>query len=341
MVSAVRSRPNHYEVLGVRPTATTEEITEAFARKMSLFGAHLMAEAPQISVAYETLRNAARRRDYDRTIGLHIGSEPRAWGFTVAPPRWMPLIASTPPAPPAQAPEPHVELAPRPSAPKPVERLQRDPAPDPTEPLIQHILEVGRAERNRLAESDEPWFQWKRPAMAAGGLLIGAGLIGGLAGFSVKDNAQGAKAEPALSVALPEAKAPADALPASTQPDSLTTSELPRAAAAPKPKRNPQPQRPTGNTTAWADDIAKGLSTDAAAVEPAATDGQPAQVVQASLPLSKSVIARTIERIGYSCGDVASSVPAASGAFIVTCSSGGTYQAKPVRGRYHFRRVAG
>ena len=29
MVSAVRSRPNHYEVLGVKPTATVEEITEA------------------------------------------------------------------------------------------------------------------------------------------------------------------------------------------------------------------------------------------------------------------------------------------------------------------------
>ena len=319
-------------MLGVKPTATVEEITEAFARKMSLFGAHLMAEAPQISVAYETLRNAARRRDYDRTIGLHMGSEPRAWGFTVAPPRWMPLITSIPPAPPAQAPEPHVELEPRLAAPRPVERVDPEPLADLYE----------RMEIERSREFRENRFAWKRPAMAAGGLLIGAGLIGGLAGFSVKDNAQSAKAEPALSVALPEAKAPADALPASAQPDSLITPELPRTAAVPKARRSPAPQRSTGSTTAWADDIAKSLSADAPAVDQAAaSDSQPAEVVQASLPLSKSVIARTIERIGYRCGDVASSVPAAAGAFIVTCSSGGTYQAKPVRGRYHFRRVAG
>lgn len=360
MVSAVRSRPNHYEVLGVRPTATVEEITEAFARKMSLFGAHLMAEAPQISVAYETLRNAARRRDYDRTIGLHIGPEPRAWGFTVAPPRWMPVVASTSPAQPAQTPEPHVELRPRPEEPlspraaavgaslrelatpparEPVERRQRlDTRSDPTEPLIQHILETGRMERDRLYEERDRAIDWRKPAMAAGGLLIGAGLIGGIAGFSVKDNAQSAKTEPVLSVALPDAKAPTDALPASAQPDSLIPPELPRTAAVPKARRSPAPQR----STAWADEIAKGLSVDAPAVEQAAaTDGQVADVVQASLPLSKSVIARTIERIGYSCGDVASTAPAASGAFIVTCSSGGTYQAKPVRGRYHFRRVAG
>ena len=331
MVSAVRSRPNHYEVLGVKPTATVEEITEAFARKMSLFGAHLMAEAPQISVAYETLRNAARRRDYDRTIGLHIGPEPRAWGFTVAPPRWMPVAASIPTVPPAQAPEPHVELRPTPPMPKPVERPQR-PDPEPLADLYE------RMEIERSREFRENRFAWKRPAMAAGGLLVGAGLIGGLAGFSVKDNAQGAKSEPALSVPLPDAKAPADVLPASAQPASLITPELPRTAAVPKARRSPAPQRSTG----WADDIAKNLSADAPAVEQATVaEGQVANVVQASLPLSKSVIARTIERIGYSCGDVASSVPAASGAFIVTCSSGGTYQAKPVRGRYHFRRVAG
>ena len=88
MVSAVRSRPNHYELLGVGPAASADEIRQAFQRKMSLFGAHLMAEAPQISVAYETLRNPARRRDYDQSLGLNVGPEPRPWGFTVAPPRW-------------------------------------------------------------------------------------------------------------------------------------------------------------------------------------------------------------------------------------------------------------
>ena len=96
MVSAVRSRPNHYELLGVGPAASADEIRQAFQRKMSLFGAHLMAEAPQISVAYETLRNPARRRDYDQSPGLNVGPEPRPWGFTVAPPRsWCSDAPST------------------------------------------------------------------------------------------------------------------------------------------------------------------------------------------------------------------------------------------------------
>jgi len=371
MVSTVRSRPNHYEVLGVGPAASAEEIKRAFQRKMSLFGAHLMAEAPQISVAYETLRDPAKRRDYDRTIGLHVGPEPHAWGFTVAPPRWMPLIASTPhgtsPEASVQTVEPHVEIQPEPEptlhprasaigaslhelanpvAPKPVEQPpHRDPGEDPSEPLIQHILDIGRMERERLYEPKERSFRWKRPALAAGGLLLGAGLIGGIAGFSIKDNAATAKAEPALSVALPEAKASAEAAPAPVPADSLTTPELPRAAAAPTRRRAPQPQRPTGSTTAWADDLARGLSAEGGAAPAvagaAATDAQPSEVIQASLPISNQTIKQTIERIGYSCGDVASTAPAGSGSFKITCTSGQTYQAKPVRGRYHFRRLAG
>jgi hypothetical protein len=53
------------------------------------------------------------------------------------------------------------------------------------------------------------------------------------------------------------------------------------------------------------------------------------------------VIARTIHRIGYSCGDVASATAVdgqAPGVYKITCTSGQSYQAKPVRGRYHFRR---
>jgi hypothetical protein len=63
--------------------------------------------------------------------------------------------------------------------------------------------------------------------------------------------------------------------------------------------------------------------------------------VAASLPLSNRVIARTIQRIGYPCGEVASTaaLDGAPGAFKVTCTSGHAYQARPVRGRYHFRRL--
>ncbi len=58
------------------------------------------------------------------------------------------------------------------------------------------------------------------------------------------------------------------------------------------------------------------------------------------MPLPNTVIARTIERIGYSCGEVSSTsaVDGSSGAYKVTCSTGQTYQATPVHGRYHFRR---
>ena len=42
------------------------------------------------------------------------------------------------------------------------------------------------------------------------------------------------------------------------------------------------------------------------------------------MPLPNKVIARTIERIGYSCGEVSSTsaVDGSSGAYNVTCSSG-------------------
>jgi hypothetical protein len=60
------------------------------------------------------------------------------------------------------------------------------------------------------------------------------------------------------------------------------------------------------------------------------------------MPLPNSVIANTIGRIGYPCGEVASTVPidgAAGGVFKVTCTSGHSYRAAPVNGRYRFRRL--
>jgi hypothetical protein len=68
----------------------------------------------------------------------------------------------------------------------------------------------------------------------------------------------------------------------------------------------------------------------------------PAVETAARMPLPNAVIARTIGRIGYPCGQVASTSAVAGGApgvFNVTCTSGHSYRASPVRGRYHFRRL--
>ena len=62
------------------------------------------------------------------------------------------------------------------------------------------------------------------------------------------------------------------------------------------------------------------------------------------MPLPKATIARTIGRIGYACGQVASTSAIEGegpGVFKVTCTSGHSYKAAPVRGRYHFSRMRG
>src|SRR4029079_18839039 len=101
-----------YETLGLAPGASGEEIRAAFARKMSAFRWHPAGSTAQICIAHETLRDPARRRDYDLTLGIIPKSAPRQWGFAVTPQRWAPFIA----APmagvmeaAAPAAEPHVE----------------------------------------------------------------------------------------------------------------------------------------------------------------------------------------------------------------------------------------
>jgi outer membrane biosynthesis protein TonB len=62
----------------------------------------------------------------------------------------------------------------------------------------------------------------------------------------------------------------------------------------------------------------------------------------ASLPLPGAVVARTIERIGYPCGGIASSarIKGAAGetAYRITCTSGDTYRANNKSGRFRFRK---
>ena len=62
-------------------------------------------------------------------------------------------------------------------------------------------------------------------------------------------------------------------------------------------------------------------------------------LVSAEMPLPSAIVARTIDRIGYSSGQVTStSAAGVAGVFKVTCTSGNSFKATPIRGRYHFRR---
>jgi hypothetical protein len=60
----------------------------------------------------------------------------------------------------------------------------------------------------------------------------------------------------------------------------------------------------------------------------------------ARMPLGDAAVARTIRKIGYPCGSVASTAAGSgAGVFVVTCTSGHSYRAAPINGRYRFRRL--
>ena len=367
MVSSVMSRPNHYEVLGLAPTANEGEIARAFASRMSLFGSHAPGDAARICAAYEILRDAGRRRDYDRSIGLGPKPEPRQWAFAVTQTSWPGFVGSaaatkptettpTPPAPeplvtaPQGEPSPEIERASAIAAslrrlaepatfdapvipqaqPQPQPLLKPDPV---AETDIYRILERGAAAAR--SRSDEQPFEWRRPALVVGGLIGAAGLIGAFAGLSVKDDAASAAAPPAVTVPLPVAKQVAEVAPAAAAAP-LEMAAVPSPATPRHSASQSRFARTAEREFSAAAAQPQGLELASAETETDATDAQP---VAASLPLPDAVVARTIERIGYSCGKVTGAVAGASpGVYQVTCSSGDTYQATPVHGRYRFRR---
>jgi len=370
MGSPVKSRPNHYDILGLAPGASAEEIARAFAKEMSIAGAQPIGAAAKICAAYETLRDPTRRREYDRSIGIapEPQPQPRQWAFPAPQSNWAPLHASARPA---------ITVAPEPK-PKPepdaiAERASRiaetlrelarpiaaTPPPEPAapekssysiEPDIRELLAVGSEEP---ADVDDRAFDWRRPAMAVGGLVVAAGLIGAVAGLWVRGDTDPAQTEPAVTTSIPAARA--HAVTAAPEPAvEATFREGHARAAVPTVRANraapPQQlaQRPSIETEPLGNHFVESATEQAATQDPlapaavAASTPAPAAVA-ADLPLPGKLVARTIERIGYSCGSVTSSaaIDGASGVFKVTCSSGQTYRAAPVHGRYRFKRWSG
>jgi hypothetical protein len=188
--------------------------------------------------------------------------------------------------------------------------------------------------------------------MAAGAVAVAACLVGTLVGWwSVNEVTEQPQPENSVSVPLPPVNRVANATPAQiTPPDSaIETRPLPPERAespAARPERRPavpqvaameEPSSASPPGESRLDQIEQGLDSGEQLVDPAL----PASTAAATMPLPRKVIARTIQRIGYSCGEVASTSAVegeAPGVYKVTCASGHSYQARPVNGRYHFRR---
>ena len=383
MASSVRSRPTYYDMLGLSPAATEDDIKRAFAKAMGMFGAHSAAAAAQVSAAFGILRDPAKRRDYDRTIGLAPEPLPRQWGFsaTAAPPpsapgllgsAWRDLaeqVAGAPPQAekPLRAEEPRVAsfiassvrdpgapLAQQPFAEPDAEAMPVGPSDEDSVAQVQRELEHILRPRSHVREApeieDRP-FDWQRPALIAAGLLASAGVIGAFAGMSVRDNVQPAVAA-APSIGRPAGKAPTatsvTSVPAADQTPVQAPVQRQTALAPRRHKLSPeqQQQQPTPlvqeavDQSQSAQTALDGSNSTIAADAPTDEPTAAPQAAPADLPLPKTVVARTIDRIGYACGSVVSTSGGGTpGVFTVTCSSGQTYRASPVHGRYRFSRA--
>lgn len=344
MGSTVGTRPNHYELLGLEPTASREEIDEAFA--LAMRRPHLMTEVAEIGIAFDTLRSASKRRAYDEALGLRREPEPPpspqpAMSFRVSA-RLAAIASAEPLAPPSVVP-----TAPRVQPPRP-EPIP-DPRPDPA-PRLEPLADLWRlppeAEfgpriaprpRSRRLDAEERPTDWKYPLLAFGSVLLGVVVVAAWAGAHAQDHAS-----PETVAAAPlkhHAAAPA--------PVQADLKPLPEAApSAPPPAgrirhRPAMRERISGERLAGIDETLASPPQEQAPGDAPATDvPAPPPAVSASLPLPNAVVARTIDRIGYRCGSVASAAAAgAPGAYKVTCTSGQSFEAKPVRGRYRFRRL--
>lgn len=388
MASPVRARNNHYETLQVSPSATRDDIVNAFASQMRAARMRpdiSVVRLAELSVAYETLRDPAKRETYDASIGLKREPAPAPLypPFIGAPvvARLNRIAERSPNAPlqpePAQGrQEPRVaafiaaslresagnskpkEPAPI-SSPEPLPPSNRaiEPPPGPVGERLE--IEEGRLSIGRTGAT-----------LAAG--VIGVAILAFAAALPERNPDQlpveVAQAEPGLTVPVPPATANKDSF-VSSQPSAT----LKVASAPPKlqsrsgrtaPPRNAPPatwlalkdQQPAasvpnqGEGQPLASEAVAQQSTQApsatetpaaAALPDSAPANAPVSGAVATLPLTNATIARTIERIGYGCGQVVSAtgVEGTSGAFNITCSTGDTYRAAPVRGRYHFRRT--
>lgn len=370
MADAVRLRPNHYELLGITPAASSTEIAEAFARELRQLPLRPFGSLADVSLAYETLRDPLKRVAYDASlrpqptpthplIGRLEGAQTPFLGRAPMSPARPAADPSAPVAPVvARPPEPRTEPRTAPAAtallgqsPKPAPReFQPPPRKVPDEPRRPTSVEKPRIDLRM--EGDRPLHRdgsidWKLPAFAAGALIL-AVMLGAWTGWESGNDNEQAPPDRAATLKISPAKTVPTVDASQTAPFPAPTEALPvqrtrRLAAKARTARNRPPlsieipeQAPT--------ELVAEDQPQQTATEQVLADAPSVAPTAANMPLPKAVIARTIGRIGYACGQVASATAIegdAPGVFKVTCTSGHSYRAAPVRGRYHFRRLGG
>ena len=136
---------NHYEILGVKQTASQEEIKQAFRGRAKRHhpdrnpnDRHAHARFNLINEAYETLSDPGRRRTYDRSLAGDATAHPRQTG-------------TRPYTPPGTA------KTPRGSAGSGIQRYdeQRARRPAPPQPVSQARRTVEAYEQRRKREEAE------------------------------------------------------------------------------------------------------------------------------------------------------------------------------------------
>lgn len=368
MVSTVKTRPTHYEVLGLTPEASSEEIAQAFARELR--GPRPFGSLAGITVAFETLRDPARRAAYDASLAPKPEPEPLK-PMLRAPADWAPFVARpevtelpripSPPRRPVPA-EPHPlldrldsrraaapaavmrePLRPQPREPEPAAHAAPAPQPEPQpsgdDPIEQERRDAHRALHFFEEEGTQDGFtgsnRWKLPVIAGIGLTLAIG-IGAWTGVNAGGEDQADQPKRFATLKIASAKpAPAPA----PEPDVDASEEVVPASASRRKTAPAEPRAATDRLLEAA--VAKQAEIKASLAADGILEAEPPAVETASakLPLPNAVIARTIGRIGYPCGSVASASPLGGGAYKVTCTSGHSYRAAPVKGRYRFRRL--
>ena len=202
MASTVKSRPTHYEALGIAPSASDEQIARAFQRRMLAPSA---ADMARIGPAFATLRDPARRRAYDETIGLGREATPPAQHYSFAvkvssgAAGFIGSAAREPIAHVADEAPPLPPMAPQLVAPdegggtvEPRERVileapgqqpRADVEIEKLQAKIGGFLAAGRARDERESEPDERPPEWRRLGVAGGGVVLAVALIGAWAGM--------------------------------------------------------------------------------------------------------------------------------------------------------------